>query len=359
VLGNVSDAISSSDGSSVLTIRDNVVQAWRSTSWQSLTELRGHQGTVYDVAFSPCGKFVTTASADQTARVWNVGDGAMVREFRGHESLVGTVDFSPDGKFLLTTGDGTARVWQVATGKSIAILRRPYPLTQAAFSPDGKLIITTSHNAPLAQLWKVPTWRPTRKLQGVVGSAAFSRDSLFLVTASHDGTGRIWDVRSGKCLAELKGPVGEMNTVDFSPDGTYVVTVNSDNTARVWEARQRKTLLELREQGPVYCASFSPNGNFIITGSTVARIWDRRSGRPVTKLYGYSGRVYSASFSPDGKLVVISSGTTAQIYSAEICASLDELLILARHRNDLTGRRLTLEERQSLLHETKTNDIHP
>jgi WD40 repeat protein len=59
------------------------------------------------------------------------------------------------------------------------------------------------------------------------------------VTASLDGTARLWDSVSGQEIATLKPhqgePVLQMKSAAFNRDGTLVVTASADQTARVWD----------------------------------------------------------------------------------------------------------------------------
>ncbi len=64
------------------------------------------------------------------------------------------------------------------------------------------------------------------ELKGHVGwvhSAAFSRDGTRIVTASDDGTARVWEKESGN-FVELKGHDDAVSFAAFSPDGSHVVT---------------------------------------------------------------------------------------------------------------------------------------
>jgi WD40 domain-containing protein len=74
----------------------------------------GHQGGVRQAAFSPHGRSVVTASADQTARLWDAASGALRATLTGHQGFVWQAAFSPDRRWVVTASeDGTARLWRI------------------------------------------------------------------------------------------------------------------------------------------------------------------------------------------------------------------------------------------------------
>jgi cytochrome c len=94
---------------------DYAVIFWDSTSGV-ISKLGQHGAKVIQLALSPDGAHVASASWDRTARIWDVASGSFV-EMRGHANTVNDVAFSPDGARLYTaSSDGTIRIWDAATG---------------------------------------------------------------------------------------------------------------------------------------------------------------------------------------------------------------------------------------------------
>mgnify|MGYP001977791068 CR=1 FL=1 len=61
-------------------------------------------------------------------------------------------------------------------------------------------------------------------------------DLVQLVTASADGTARVYNTISGACQSILIGHEGEISKVCFNPQGTRILTASSDKTAQLWDA---------------------------------------------------------------------------------------------------------------------------
>jgi len=56
-----------------------------------------------------------------------------------------------------------------------------------------------------------------------------------VVTASWDGTARVWEVASGRTLQVFRGDTRWMSSAAFSPDGRHAVTTSNDHTTRIWD----------------------------------------------------------------------------------------------------------------------------
>lgn len=206
-------------------------------------------------------------------------------------------------------------------------------------------------------------WLQNREVAGMIGhdatvtTASFSPDGSRIVTASLDGTARVWDA-SGRPIATMTGHGAWVTAANFSPDGSRIVAASAGGilaafngwSAGVWELSGRPvaTLTEHEgsasfgvgffrtsgtlsvtvsrhtegipdrswshtagKTGPwgwITVARFNQDGSRIVTASEngTAQVWTL-SGDLVATLTGHTGGVTDASFSPDGSRIVIVS----------------------------------------------------
>jgi len=283
----------------------------------------GHTDRLWQATFSPDGKQVVTASADNTARIWDVATGKELLRISGHTDEVRGAIFSADGKQILTaSNDTTARTWDAATGKELLrFVGHTGKVAKAVFSPDGTLVVATGYDGT-ARVWDARTAQGLVTYTGhttdEVNRVAFSPDGKTVVTSGEDGTARIWDPLTGKDVLVLRGHTANVAPVAFSPDGQWVLTGSYDGTARIWDATSGKELRRFTVAGEeVYAAAFSPDGKYIVTGGsdTIARLWDVQTGNELREFVGHSDSVRYATFSPNGKyLLTGSQDNTARLW---------------------------------------------
>jgi WD40 repeat protein len=75
--------------------------------------------------------------------------------------------------------------------------------------------------------------------EAALKSAQFSPDGRWIVTASDDGTARLWDAATGQPVGEPMKHEDAVESAQFSPDGRKIVTASADNTARLWDVSTR------------------------------------------------------------------------------------------------------------------------
>jgi WD40 repeat protein len=104
---------------------------------QQVRDFQGHTLRVFRVVFSPDGTRLATSSSDGTAKVWDVATGQALFTLSGHTGGV-QVAYSLDGTRLATSAIGAAKVWDASTGREVLSLSLPSGWgARVAFSPDG------------------------------------------------------------------------------------------------------------------------------------------------------------------------------------------------------------------------------
>lgn len=356
----VESAVFSPDERFVVTVsrtKNYTARLWNVEEGRAIAEFNlGDANLVTSVHLSPDGRFIVTTSYDQTAAVWEVSTGKRVSQLRGHTYTVWDAAFSPDGKFVVTASeDKTARVWDAMTGQSIVELRGDtYPLGGAAFSQDSKFVATTGgcglyggcdNTVRIWDIWELGIW----PLSSVTNKAV-SPDGRFVAAMDNLTNVSIKEIGTGKTII-LHGHTDYVNTVVFSPDGKFIVSASGDGTARVWEASTGREVFILRgHTNSVLTAIFSPDGKQILTGSEdgTARVWDATTGQLLSILGGHTGAVVQVAFSADGKQIFTWSAP-GKLTSYFI--NFEDLNALARTR---VAREFTCQERQTYLHDSIT-----
>lgn len=105
----------------------------------------------------------------------------------------------------------------------------------------------------------------------------------------------------------------------FSPDGQLILTASDDQTAKLWDLQGNLIATLLGHQDVVWNAKFSSDGQTILTYSPdqTAKLWNLQ-GNLITTLSGHQGEVSNANFSPDGQLIITASNDrTAKLWDLQ------------------------------------------
>jgi WD40 repeat protein len=303
--------------------------------WDVVSRLRigqpitGHTREVGDVAFSPDGKILASASWDGSILLWDVVTHEPIGSpLLGHTGQVNSIAFSSDGKVLASgSSDKTIILWSVASGQRIGkpLSGHTSSVLSVAFRPDGKILASGGCgkyvDATCKQgeiiLWDVASRHhidlPLIGHLKAVLTVAFSPDGITLASGSADGMVILWDVDSHHQIGQpLERHTGEVQSIAFSKDGKVLASGSFDNTIILWDVATHQPIgpsLSGNANG-VFSIAFSSDGKTLASasgglnweGSIV--LWDLTShlsagqSLPVNSMTNLR-----ASFNPDGSIL--------------------------------------------------------
>jgi WD40 repeat protein len=258
------------------------------------------------MSLSPDGRRAATVGLDgSNAMVWDVATGRRLAVLRGHSGQVSSATISPDGRRVVTTSlDGTIRAWEVAGGRPTGRLdvSPGFQSPQAAFSPTGEWVVTTSAEGPIP-VWNLHSSRPSRFLraraligQEVVDVAVSEQGAVAAADRQSAGVVRVFDPQSGRVTTELRGHRNEVRAIAFSPDGRWLASASLDGTGRVFEAGTGRTVDVLRgAHDGLTEVQFGDDGRHVITAGKdgTARVYDCQACLPLSTLIEEAPRFVS------------------------------------------------------------------
>jgi eukaryotic-like serine/threonine-protein kinase len=246
-------------------------------------------------------------------RVWDQDSRQLVATLSGHTDLVLGCELSPDGSQVLSSSaDGTAKLWDIASGRALRTFQHGGNVKHVAFSADGQRVVTVNGGSGSLNVWTT-----SGALLAVFEEPSETADRAFafvgdrVITETDDGALQVW--RLGGLVPTSFTPPHDERVVPASDDAAYGITTGKDGTVHVWNARERRRLEvgELREPFTVFngrLAAVGPDGD--------VRILDVASGTEVRRLHP-SEPVQDLRLTWDGRRLAITLPSAPEIWDVE------------------------------------------
>ncbi|MGW2988272.1 NACHT and WD repeat domain-containing protein [Streptomyces goshikiensis] len=296
--------------------RDARLTLWSTTTWRPLNtvsqpDMRGGGGGtgLSVVAFSPDGRLLVTGGAGPL-RLWHTDTLTLAGTLVGHARMLWNAVWSPDGTLLAASGkDRRVRIWRVADGRVVRVLRHQDTVAALAWSPDGTRLASGSTDRT-AVLWDPYTGENLRTLRSMDGinCLAWSPDGRRLAAGDQDRGARIWDLDApdpqDAAAVWLAGHTDTLYAVAWSPDGARLATASRDRTVAVWDAGAPRAVLRGHTDS-VWQTDWSPDGTRLASAAQdgTVRLWDPADGAPAGILR--TGECGDLAWSPDGTRIAV------------------------------------------------------
>jgi WD40 repeat protein len=199
-----------------------------------------------DANFSADGKKLIVAAGERAAHSGDVvlldfESGKEIEKFKGHTDYVSQAFFAlDDRKIVSRSNDHTVRIWDVAAPRQKPIILKGPKGWARYISKDanGGKLLTFSTDGKY-RLWDVETGNALSEQinlgdQGGFTSAAITPDGKFVVTGSGVGEVKMWDSVTGAFLFSFFGHTTRVQGLSFDHDGTNLLTASDDGTVRIW-----------------------------------------------------------------------------------------------------------------------------
>ncbi|NIN64528.1 MAG: hypothetical protein GTO63_07465 [Anaerolineae bacterium] len=337
-VGPVTDIALSPDGAFIVVPSDDsTAKMWEMASGEEWRTLSGHSDEVLGAAFSPDGRLLATYGVNEQI-VWEAGSGAKLLELPASASETDMGVLSPGGTHIATVADfQSVEVIEIPSGREALSRKHDYDVIGFAFSPDGSRVAAGGRSRNV-QVWDVETGQVVLALAAgavtpQVEAIAYSPDGTRLAVA-----GIVFDAATGQELFSLRGHSQGIYRLAFNADGTRLITASYDGTAKVWDLTPDHELFARPAHGGmVYDVAYSPDGKMLATAGMdgTATIWAAESGEILQVLTGHTDVVNTVAFSPDGQ-VLATAGADRSVILWDV-ASGQELRTLTGHVDDRPG----------------------
>lgn len=312
------------------------------------TNLMGHILAINSVEFSSDGKYLVSASDDNTIIIWDVNAGRIIKSINGNNGPVDYASFSTDNKKIVSVACDRIFIWDVESGELLDTLSTS--VKAAVWGEDDNIIAVNNHCIDVWNIkdrkkisecelgWEEQEWGLSYisdpsiifscDKSKICYSEDYYGDYVFdiktgsgeyytetyrpnpYVYIDQDNSGKcyIFDSKTNSRIKEINiGDVNDFKIITFDSTGNKMAAIADDNVIRIWDTGLSNVLLG--HSNGINTAVFSPDGNYILSASldSTIRIWDLTTKETLHVMRNGGDYSSVAFYHPNGDSIV--SGT--------------------------------------------------
>ncbi|XP_007567502.1 telomerase protein component 1 isoform X1 [Poecilia formosa] len=275
--------------------------------------LRGHQGGITCLAFSPDGSRLLSGGKDQALMVWSAdpNQGALLKLFpNAHRDWITGCAWTPDCA-ISSSNDGRLCFWDLEVGSHLKEISWRNPLTSVCCL--GRHVIAGSSEGALhvwdweknTEICHISAHKQRINHCSLLPNADKEKETepeeLTVFTASDDGTVQLWKPLQVEHFSTFLGHSGAVHGVAQKGKVPEFLTVSEDGSLRCWAWR---TDTSAYRKGPISALCFSQTADFMLAGyeSGLLELWKQNS--VVEHKQASDGPIAAACWMPDDQFAV-------------------------------------------------------
>ncbi|HET9280182.1 MAG TPA: PQQ-binding-like beta-propeller repeat protein [Flavitalea sp.] len=180
-----------------------------------------------------------------------------------------------------------------------------------AISADGSTVVSASLDGTL-KVWDSLRGTERTTLVGHAGpvtACALGEKDRLCVSASDDGTLKLWDLAPGRLIDTLRGHDASVMDCAIDENDDYIVSASEDNTLKIWNHPYGKFLTLKGHTAAVKGCALSKDGKVLLSSSldSTVKVWKMPEGNLMHTLKGHKSGVRGCAISSDGRIAVSAS----------------------------------------------------
>ncbi|KAF9317512.1 hypothetical protein BG003_000657 [Podila horticola] len=289
-------------------------------------------------AFSKDGRYAASGSADTSLKILDVNKMKLmnddvhpvVRTLYDHDTPVTDVDFHPNGLVLAASSDTIVKLYDLSkpsVKRSFRYLQDTHPVSSVSFHPSGDFLLVGSE-AETVRIFDVKTLQcftpkafsapPHNSNASAVdiaqqgphkagiNSIQYASTGSVFITASQDGSIKVWDAVSGKVIRTIDNAHSGkgVTSATISKNGRYILSGGFDSVGKLWDIGSGKLIHGFTgavQKTTKQSMIFSYNESFVFSSdesNNTIVCWDARNGTLLKRYAGHQGLIRSVSASP-------------------------------------------------------------